>query len=307
MSDLKAYTQYLQGLVPTNRVVIVDGNNILFAPDAAAARRGKMPLTEVIQAIVTYVNTTLGGCPVLIDIVVKNLPMYDPEDYILALRHPMNLPVVLTYTDLMDWRRLGSQFREFDDFLTLKKIVAYSEILGPKNVVLLSCDGYNNYAETVTVMGKAEARLVERNYILGGSIVEYLHKPNVVATDILRNKLDVDLNQIHRLTNQPILQALGFARQTCSSRVAQDVKITCPEAPVPSLPDYAGYLLNLLQQIQGFYPQAQTNPQYWMNYFNVATLEDLGRTLDELSRDIVDAALTGNWNYVYTQATMLGL
>jgi hypothetical protein len=307
MSDLKAYTQYLQGVVPTNRVVVVDGNNILFAPDAAAARLGKMPLTDVIQSIVTYVNKALGGCPVLIDIVVKNLPTYDPEDYLLALRQTMNLPVILSYTDLMDWRRLGSQFREFDDFLTLKKVVAYSELLGPKNVILLSCDGYNNYAETVTVMGKAEARLIERNYILGGSIVEYLHKPNVVATDILRNKLDVDLNQIHRLTNQPILQALGFPRQTCSSRVSQEVKITCSETAVPQLPDYAGYLLNLLQQIQNFQQQAQTNPQYWLDYFHAATLEDMGRTLDELSRNLVDAALAGNWNYVYKQATMLGL
>lgn len=306
MSDLKAYTQYLQSFVTTNQVVVVDGNNILFAPDAAAAKRGKMPLTEIIQAIVTYINQTLGGCPVLIDIVVKNLPMYDPEDYILALRHTMNLPVILTYTDLMDWRRLGSQFREFDDFLTLKKVVAYSDLLGPENVILLSCDGYNNYAETVTTMGKAEARLIERNYILGGDIREYLHKPNITATDILRNKLDVDLDKIHRLTNQPVLQALGFSIRTCSRQVHLDVKMTCSEGTITQ-PDYAGYLMNLLREIQGFQQQAQINTQYWLDYFHVTTLEDLNRTLDELSYDLIDAALTGNWNFIYERATMLGL
>src|SRR5581483_4071280 len=104
------------------------------APDAAAAEQGKMPLTEIIQSIVTYINQELKSCPVLIDIVVKNLPTYDPEDYLLALRQTMHLPVVLSYTDLIDWRRLGSQFREFDDFLTLKKVVAYSNLLGPDNV-----------------------------------------------------------------------------------------------------------------------------------------------------------------------------
>src|SRR5581483_4650215 len=134
MSDLSAYELYLQGLLAQPRVVVVDGNNILFAPDEAAEKGEKIPLIQVIRSIVAYVQTLLPGCPVMIDIVLKNLPHYDPEDYLLALREETALPVMISYTDLLDWRQLGTKFREFDDFLTLKKVVAYSELLGPENV-----------------------------------------------------------------------------------------------------------------------------------------------------------------------------
>ena len=227
MSDLPAYKQYLQGILTTPRVVVVDGNNILFAPDAAAEKGNKIPLSEIIQAIVAFLQTDLPNCPLTVDIVFKNLPHYDPEDYLLALKQETALPVIVSYTDLMDWRQLGTRFREFDDFLTLKKVVAYSELLGPENVILLSCDGYANSNQTLTTMGRAQARLIERNYLLPGQIAEYLHHPNLPAANVLNSRLAEFLPKIHRLTNQSILESLGFPREQCSRFVRDEIKLDC--------------------------------------------------------------------------------